>query len=102
MDEVHDHLADEVKALRIEVTQLQETIAELRSVIRSERAKVIDLPNPRAPHSRFEEDVRYAPDSGAKADIAGLPRWARCSHAKTRQELFVTIVLFGTVSLVVR
>jgi hypothetical protein len=21
-------------------------------------------------------DVRYAPDSGAKADIAGLPRWA--------------------------
>jgi hypothetical protein len=21
-------------------------------------------------------DVRYVPDSGAKADIAGLPRWA--------------------------
>jgi hypothetical protein len=27
-------------------------------------------------------DVRYAPDSGAKADIAGLPRWAISrSHA---------------------
>jgi hypothetical protein len=25
-------------------------------------------------------DVRYAPDSGAKADIAGLPRWARTGH----------------------
>ena len=25
-------------------------------------------------------DVRYAPDSGAKADIAGLPRWARNGH----------------------
>jgi hypothetical protein len=46
VDEMHAHLADEVKALRIEVTQLKETIAELRSVIKSEKAKVIDLPNP--------------------------------------------------------
>ena len=46
MDDAHDHLADEVKALGIEVTQLQETIEQLRSIIKSEKAKVIDLPNP--------------------------------------------------------
>ncbi|WP_027528045.1 hypothetical protein [Bradyrhizobium sp. Ec3.3] len=43
--EAHDHLAGEVKSLRIECTQLQETITELRSIIKSEKAKVIDLPN---------------------------------------------------------
>jgi hypothetical protein len=43
---MHAHLAEEVKSLRIEVTALEETIEQLRSIIKSEKAKVIDLPNP--------------------------------------------------------
>jgi hypothetical protein len=27
-----------------------------------------------------DQDVRYTPDSGAKADIAGHPRWANNRH----------------------
>jgi hypothetical protein len=30
-------------------------------------------------------DVRYAPDSGAKADIAGLPRCARSGNQRGRR-----------------
>jgi hypothetical protein len=32
-------------------------------------------------------DVRYAPDSGAKADIAGLPRWAKPRHERVYSNL---------------
>ena len=45
VNEVHDHLADEVKGLRVEVTALEETVEQLRSIINAEKAKVIDLPN---------------------------------------------------------
>ena len=37
-------LEDEVRRLRIELSNLETTLAELRSVIASERAQVIDLP----------------------------------------------------------
>jgi hypothetical protein len=37
-------LEDEVRSLRIELTNLESTLAELRTVIASERARVIDLP----------------------------------------------------------
>ena len=43
---IDDALADEVKALRLEITTLQETMNELKAVVRAENAKVIDLPNP--------------------------------------------------------
>jgi hypothetical protein len=37
-------LEDEVRSLRIELCNLESTLSELRAVIASERAKVIDLP----------------------------------------------------------
>jgi nitrate/nitrite-specific signal transduction histidine kinase len=39
-----DSLAQEVKALRIEITALQETMEELRALNHSEKARVIDMP----------------------------------------------------------
>jgi hypothetical protein len=38
-------LEDEVRSLRIELCNLESTVAELRSVINAEKAKIIDLPN---------------------------------------------------------
>ena len=43
---IDDALAEEVKSLRLEITQLQETLEELRKLMKAEGAKVIDLPNP--------------------------------------------------------
>jgi predicted nucleic acid-binding Zn-ribbon protein len=45
LDDAYNDLAEEARSLRIEVTALQETVEQLRSIIKSEKAKVIDLPN---------------------------------------------------------
>ena len=45
---MQDESAQEVKSLRVEVTALQETLEELRSVMKADKAKVIDMPNRRA------------------------------------------------------
>jgi hypothetical protein len=45
---MQDRLVEETKALRLEVTALQETADELRAVIKSERAKIIEMPSRRA------------------------------------------------------
>jgi hypothetical protein len=42
-------LSDEIRKLRIELTNLETTLAELKGIIASERAGVIDTPNPLAP-----------------------------------------------------
>jgi hypothetical protein len=49
--EIYDDVGEEVKALRVEIvalkSSLDESIKELRSLIHSDTAKVIDLPNQR-------------------------------------------------------
>jgi uncharacterized protein YlxW (UPF0749 family) len=45
LDDAYNDLAEEARSLRIEVTALQDTVEQLRSIIKSEKAKVIDLPN---------------------------------------------------------
>jgi hypothetical protein len=43
---MRNNLADQIKELRLEVTALEGTLEELRRCLRSQDAKVIDLPNP--------------------------------------------------------
>ena len=47
---IYEDIAEEVKALRVEITTLQATLdqsfEQLRSMVRADKAKVIDLPNP--------------------------------------------------------
>jgi hypothetical protein len=45
---MRNDFGDQVKALRIEVKALQEMREELRSVMKADKARVIDLPNRRA------------------------------------------------------
>jgi hypothetical protein len=47
-DEHRRELQDEIKSLRIELTNLEATLAELRALTASERAQVIDIPSPLA------------------------------------------------------
>jgi hypothetical protein len=42
-----NNLAEEIKALRVEIMALKETMAELKKIANSDGAKIIDLPNPR-------------------------------------------------------
>jgi hypothetical protein len=42
--EAKQELSDELRSLKIEVANLETTLAELRTVVSAERAKVIDLP----------------------------------------------------------
>jgi hypothetical protein len=44
--EAKRELADELRALRIELAETQTTLSEFRKVLADERAKVVDLPNP--------------------------------------------------------
>jgi hypothetical protein len=39
-------LSEEVRKLRIELSNLETTLAELRQIVASERAKVVDMPSP--------------------------------------------------------
>jgi hypothetical protein len=41
-------LAEQIKSLRLEVTALEETLTELKSINSSERAKIIDMPHRKA------------------------------------------------------
>jgi hypothetical protein len=45
---VQGNAAQEVKSLRLEVTALQETLEESRSITKADGAKVIDLPSRKA------------------------------------------------------
>jgi hypothetical protein len=45
-DQYKQELSAEVRQLRIELTNLETTLAELRSVMASERAQVVDIPSP--------------------------------------------------------
>jgi hypothetical protein len=49
--EAKNELADAVRGLRIELAEAQTTIHELRAVIASERAQVVDMPSPLRPRS---------------------------------------------------
>jgi hypothetical protein len=43
---IYDELMEDVKAVRKEIMELRSTMDQLRSMVRAESAKVIDLPNP--------------------------------------------------------
>ena len=45
-ENAREELSEEVRKLRIELCETQTTLNELRSVIASEKAQVVDLPSP--------------------------------------------------------
>ena len=46
---VKNDLADEVRCLKLELTEMQTTLTELRAVLAAERSRTIDLPDPLRP-----------------------------------------------------